>query len=165
MRKYPWHCRLCRIYWRKLLRKTPFFVLCYILSKSTSSEKIQFKSPALVDLQSMSPSSPKRYIYNYRENCHDKIIASVTLHVTKLHVTGFMRVSAVFLTSWNQPESKWNDATNRLKKWQSCLIPCNPIVIPAFPFSLYNFHFIWKQCSRITYFCRLAVSFRYFKSR
>ena len=65
--------------------------------------KIEFKSPALVDLQSVSPISPKRYIYNYRENYHEKIIASVTLHVTMLHVTGFMRASAALFSDQIKP--------------------------------------------------------------
>ena len=64
-----------------------FCAVLYFIKKFqlSSYQKFQFKSPALVDLQSVSPISPKRYIYNYRESCHDKIIASVTLHVTKLH--------------------------------------------------------------------------------
>ena len=82
--------------------KTPFFVVLYFIKKYLKW-KIKFKSPALVDLQSLSPSSPKHYIYNYRENCHDKIIASVTLHVTKLHVTGFIRVSAALFSNQLKP--------------------------------------------------------------
>ena len=72
--------------------------------------KIEFKSPALVDLQSVSPISPKRYIYNYRESYHEKIIASVTLHATMLHVTGFMRASAALFSDQMKPariKMKW----------------------------------------------------------
>ena len=74
---------------------------CYILSKSTSSEK--FKSLALVDLKSVSPIFLKRYIYNYHESYHYTVIASVTLQVTKFHVTGFMRVSAALVSDQLKP--------------------------------------------------------------
>ena len=69
--------------------KNLVFLCSFIFYQKVPLVKNEFKSPALVDLQSVSPISPKRYIYNYRESYHDKIIASVTLHVTVLHVTGF----------------------------------------------------------------------------
>ena len=142
--------------------KLNFCVVLYFIKKYLK----HFKSQALVDLKGVFPISPKRYIYNYHESYHDTVIVSVTLHVTKLHITSFMRVSACcFLTGQNLSESKCNDVTDSLKKWQSLVIPCNPMAILAFPVSLYDFRFIWKQCSHITYFCRLAVSFRYFESR
>ena len=122
-----------------------------------------------IQVSSISRSAERvshRYIYNYRESCHDAIIASVSPHEIKLHITGFMRVSAALFSDQLKPvRSKMKLRHEWFENWQSLLIPCNPIAMLIFPVSLYNFHFIWKKCSRITYFCRLAVSFRYFKSR
>ena len=86
---------------------------------------MQFKSPALMDLQSVSPIFPERYIYNYRDSCHDKIIASVTLHVTKLHVTGSMRVSAALLS--DQLEPAWIKKKWRHEWFEKMAIPFNPL--------------------------------------
>ena len=85
-----------------LTKNSIFCAVLYFIKKYLQL-KIEFKSPALVDLQSVSPISPKRYIYNYRESYHDKIIASVTLHVTTLHVTGFMRASAALFSDQLKP--------------------------------------------------------------
>ena len=82
--------------------KLHFYTVLYFIKKYLQL-KIKFKSPALADLQSVSPISPKRYIYNYRESCHDKIIASVILHVTTLHVTGLMRFSAALFSDQLKP--------------------------------------------------------------
>ena len=51
------------------------FLCSVILSKSSSSENL--KSLALVDLKSVSPISPKSYIYNCHERYHDKVIAQL----------------------------------------------------------------------------------------
>ena len=86
---------------QEALQKTPFFVQCYILSKSISSKNS--KSLALADLKSVSLIFPKRYTYNYHESYHDTVIISITLHVTKLHITSFMRVSAALLSDQLRP--------------------------------------------------------------
>ena len=129
---------------QEALQKTPFFVQCYILSKSISSKNS--KSLALADLKSVSLIFPKRYTYNYHESYHDTVIISLTLHVT------WEFLQRCFLTSWDPSESKFNDVTNSLKKRQFLVIACNPMAILVLPVSLFNFRFIWTQCSRITNF-------------
>ena len=97
MSKSAWHSKFCQIFWRKLLGKTPFFVQCYILSK-VPLVKISIQVSSISRSEERVSDLPKRYIYNYHESCHDKIVVSVTLLATKFHITGFIRVSATLLS-------------------------------------------------------------------